>query len=995
MRISLCLCVLLLAGGISQSTLGQSSLVGPSASLAIEQPPTAPTLVDPARIETSRAGLVPTGIDGSPFTAREGVRGMPAVASPFGPPCTIPCPPAALQEGEICGAEDNEGCSGFCGGYIDIVSSDTYCGNLWAVNGVRDLDYYRFTVTDVTQLAFTINSEFPMLAVLLRDEFADCAAASTYVVRTATSDNCVATPTTLFIVPGTYYLLVGAGDADGPIFDGIPCTAATKDYVLSMTLTAAPPTQLCAVTCTPGAVDEMCGLAPDPNGGCNLMPPVFQAYTPGSTLCGTLWADAGMRDLDWYTFSIAATSTLTVSLTSQLPATAIVFGGDCAGLFIIDEIHADPCGTATSSLGMAPGNYILLVLPEDAGPYFEGFPCGFSNAYRLNTSIGPIIPGGCTLPCPGGSLMEPEVCAGVDNNLCLVPAGSPLGGTTPIALGNTFCGTLEADGSRDFDFYEFTLAAAASVNCTLSSQLPASVSIASDAPAGCPNFIINDLDVCLVAGDCMAQTNTSVLLAAGTYYAVVTPGGLLAASAVPPLFSGFPCGSANNYVFTLAASTGLCDPPTGMVTANCATSDLTVDLVAGSCYNSISYVVEDENGASVLTSSTGAATAGQAIMTTLGPIATPGVYTVVITANCCNGDTDEVQATVGLFPYSGQTDIIWNADLEPGCIDSADALRAALVANGRTVLEVTFVDGYDCFGTLDSSNAIWVAGGTFPNNVPISVASGQVLANLMTVQGVAVYMEGADIWGFDPPQPFYDFDGVAGISTDPNVIADGDDSFTSMVGAAVAGEIDTTTYGVVQYGQDNLLPGGPGDDFTDQLLLSGDPVAAVEDSPSGSTASVIWTNNDDGIPAPGEPTYITGLLYVPSDTAFGRVISQSWEFGGFQGSTTNLMSDYLDALVNLTVVVNFIRGNCNNDASFNIADAIFLLNALFVAPAVFGCQDACDANNDGLLNIADAVAMLNALFVVPAVPLAPPYPGCGVDPASPADALTCISTPCP
>lgn len=81
-------------------------------------------------------------------------------------------------------------------------------------------------------------------------------------------------------------------------------------------------------------------------------------------------------------------------------------------------------------------------------------------------------------------------------------------------------------------------------------------------------------------------------------------------------------------------------------------------------------------------------------------------------------------------------------------------------------------------------------------------------------------------------------------------------------------------------------------------------------------------------------------------------------------------------------IIRLVRGDCNNDAMFNIADAIRLLNYLFpsVLPAgTLSCEDACDANDDGSLDIADGIRLLNALFGVPAIPPAAPHPGCGED----------------
>ncbi|MFN0060209.1 MAG: hypothetical protein ACKVX7_17260 [Planctomycetota bacterium] len=81
-------------------------------------------------------------------------------------------------------------------------------------------------------------------------------------------------------------------------------------------------------------------------------------------------------------------------------------------------------------------------------------------------------------------------------------------------------------------------------------------------------------------------------------------------------------------------------------------------------------------------------------------------------------------------------------------------------------------------------------------------------------------------------------------------------------------------------------------------------------------------------------------------------------------------------------VLDFRRGDANDDGGFNIADAIWILGSLFI-PGTPGllCLDAADVNDDGAVNIADAVFALNALFV-PGAPQPPPPtpPNCGLDP---------------
>lgn len=83
----------------------------------------------------------------------------------------------------------------------------------------------------------------------------------------------------------------------------------------------------------------------------------------------------------------------------------------------------------------------------------------------------------------------------------------------------------------------------------------------------------------------------------------------------------------------------------------------------------------------------------------------------------------------------------------------------------------------------------------------------------------------------------------------------------------------------------------------------------------------------------------------------------------------------------IPVTTAYIRGDCNVDSFFDIADAVKALNDLFpsvTTAAPSSCGLACDANNDGQFNIGDPVRMLQALFGVNTTPLPGPFPSCGV-----------------
>jgi hypothetical protein len=91
----------------------------------------------------------------------------------------------------------------------------------------------------------------------------------------------------------------------------------------------------------------------------------------------------------------------------------------------------------------------------------------------------------------------------------------------------------------------------------------------------------------------------------------------------------------------------------------------------------------------------------------------------------------------------------------------------------------------------------------------------------------------------------------------------------------------------------------------------------------------------------------------------------------------------------------FVRGDCNGDGGFNIADVVYLLDYLFIGSVVLPCEDASDIDDDGSLNIADPINYLAYLFSGGPPPAAPnPVTGCGEDVID-TDSLDCEEMNCP
>lgn len=184
-----------------------------------------------------------------------------------------------------------------------------------------------------------------------------------------------------------------------------------------------------------------------------------------------------------------------------------------------------------------------------------------------------------------------------------------------------------------------------------------------------------------------------------------------------------------------------------------------------------------------------------------------------------------------------------------------------------------------------------------------------------------------------------------------------------------------------------------GDAGSDQtVVLSGASVSVMLDG-SGSSDNggdplldYVWTGNFEGGIAFGPNpsvtfdalgTYVV-VLMVSSGEAHSDPVSVQIAVVPPMGST------------------QFVRGDCNGDGNYNIADAIFELSFLFGGPGVsLACADACDCNDDGMIDIGDAICTLSGLFGLVTVPPVAPHPSCGVDPTM-GDALDCASYPaCP
>jgi hypothetical protein len=88
----------------------------------------------------------------------------------------------------------------------------------------------------------------------------------------------------------------------------------------------------------------------------------------------------------------------------------------------------------------------------------------------------------------------------------------------------------------------------------------------------------------------------------------------------------------------------------------------------------------------------------------------------------------------------------------------------------------------------------------------------------------------------------------------------------------------------------------------------------------------------------------------------------------------------------------FLRGDGDGSGTVNIADAIYILGALFLGGPAPGCPASADADGSAAINVTDPVYLLTHLFAS-GPPPREPYPDCGLG-TSPGDAtLGCAAPP--
>jgi hypothetical protein len=219
----------------------------------------------------------------------------------------------------------------------------------------------------------------------------------------------------------------------GPATVWIPVYISNPhDFCITFNVTEA---TVCTTDCPSNGVpeNEICG--DDTNGGCNMSFPQFESLSCGTTVCGTSWADGGMRDTDWFEITIDEPTKLSFTVESEFYVGLItglfetytpgVVGCDQLAGPINPSAMGQECEKLTVTYDALPGTYWWFVGPTG----WDGMPCSQFTDYVATMSCEPWevrgaccddVTGACTdnviyqdCPAPNRFTMD-ELCSEIN-----------------------------------------------------------------------------------------------------------------------------------------------------------------------------------------------------------------------------------------------------------------------------------------------------------------------------------------------------------------------------------------------------------------------------------------------------------------------------------------------------------------------------------------------------------------------------------------------------
>lgn len=158
-------------------------------------------------------------------------------------------------------------------------------------------------------------------------------------------------------------------------FDGFCCYAVWDAWCVDQALQLCPPA-ICALAVPPGAIDEVEPCTERLNDGCNLIAaPAFSLTSCGATVTGVCTTGAP-RDTDWWSFTLTEPTVVTVTLSAEFPAEALLVRGPCSQTSTLARTATSDCAPSAVTVTLQPGQHWLVVsTATQVRPLHSGIEC--------------------------------------------------------------------------------------------------------------------------------------------------------------------------------------------------------------------------------------------------------------------------------------------------------------------------------------------------------------------------------------------------------------------------------------------------------------------------------------------------------------------------------------------------------------------------------------------------------------------------------------------
>ncbi|MEZ5173153.1 MAG: hypothetical protein R2850_06530 [Bacteroidia bacterium] len=125
--------------------------------------------------------------------------------------------------------------------------------------------------------------------------------------------------------------------------------------------------------CSDAAVQQAgwVALIEEVSGGVPVAGSAFGSYSIGDFIKGTVYAECGTRDLDWFEFNVSQVSPVSFNVTAEFPVTAFILDDQCPSTAIAVNTTTTDCSQAQATTVLQPGTYRLAIAPNN----FNGIPC--------------------------------------------------------------------------------------------------------------------------------------------------------------------------------------------------------------------------------------------------------------------------------------------------------------------------------------------------------------------------------------------------------------------------------------------------------------------------------------------------------------------------------------------------------------------------------------------------------------------------------------------